>query len=76
MRNEEILEPSNIPQLPRQGLDDLIGNIWAEIKSQLRPNLQFALADTRKPLLFVHSSPGCGKVCTIYVNYLYAFKVL
>jgi hypothetical protein len=76
MRNEEILQPSNIPQLPRQGLDDIIGNIWTKISSQFRPNPQFALADIRKPLLYVHSSPGCGKVCTMYANYLYAFKVL
>ena len=67
-----------MPKLPRQGLDGIIGNIWAEINSQLRPKPQpeYALGNVRKPLLFVHSSPGCGKVCTMYVAYLYAFKVL
>ncbi len=66
LRNEEILMPSNIPNLPRQGLDSLISNSWTEIGAQFDTHPQLALANIRKPLLFVHSSPGCGKVCPLY----------
>ncbi len=66
LRNEEVLMPSNLPTLPRQGLDSLIKNAWAEIGAQFKIHTQFALANVRKPLLFVHSSPGCGKVRPFY----------
>ncbi len=76
LRNEEILQPSNIPQLPRQGLDVIIANTWNEIMSYFEPDPLYALANIRKPLLFVHSSPGCGKVCTISMNKLFILSFI
>jgi hypothetical protein len=54
-RNEQVLRPSYLPMLRRQGLDDCIKKAWENILTST------ALTE-RTPLLFVHSSPGCGKV--------------
>ncbi len=65
---DSILVPSFYPNFKRQGLDDIIENAWLNLTSVV-------IACPKVPLLYVHASPGFGKVSIVNVFFFCSYNV-